>query len=258
MGKKFELITVTADTVEEKGFFCKMSARGKPGYEQKRAWLDQRFAEGLQLRLLGGGERGFVEFIPGAYAWRAIENADDYLVIHCLWVVGRSKGKGYSTLLLDEVQNHARKNGFKGVAAVTSSGNWLIDAKILEHHGYEKIGSAPPTFDLLVLKFDGAASDPVFCGGWEDKIKARPNGLVVYRSAQCPYLDDSVEDARGYARDTGLPFEEVVLETVDDVRRLSPTPYGVFAMVLDGELLSYHFLGRKRIEAAVAKRNSGS
>ncbi len=250
---QFEIIPVTAENVTEKGFFCKMSARGKPGYEQKLAWLKERFAEGLQLRLLGGGERGFVEFIPGAHAWRAIENAEDYLVIHCLWVVGRSKGKGYSTLLLDEVQNHARQYGFKGVAAVTSSGNWLIDAKILEHHGYEKIASAPPGFDLMVLKFDSAAADPRFCGCWEEKTKARPDGLIIYRSGQCPYLDDSVNAARDCAAAAGIAFDEVVLNSAEDVRRFSPTPYGVFAMVLNGKLLSYHYLGTKQLAAALEK-----
>lgn len=250
---QFEIIPVTAENVGEKGFFCKMSARGKPGYEQKLAWLRERFSEGLQLRMLGAGERGFVEFIPGAYAWRAIENAQDYLVIHCLWVVGRSKGKGYSTLLLDEVQNHARRTGFNGVAAVTSSGNWLIDSDVLEYHGYEKVASAPPSFDLLVLKFDGQASDPRFCDGWQDKINAKPDGLVVYRSGQCPYLDDTVNAARECAADAGIAFEEIVLNSAEDVRRLSPTPYGVFAMVLNGELLSYHYLGARQLAAALEK-----
>lgn len=253
---QFEIIPVTAENVAEKGFFCKMSARGKPGYEQKLAWLKQRFAEGLQLRLLDGGERGFVEFIPGAHAWRAIENAEDYLVIHCLWVVGRSKGKGYSTLLLDEVHNHARKHGFKGVAAVTSSGNWLIDAKILEHHGYEKIASAPPSFDLMVQKFDGTAGDPCFCGDWEEKTRARSNGLVIYRSGQCPYLDDSVNAARDCAAAAGIAFDEIVLNSAAEVRRLSPTPYGVFAMILNGKLLSYHYLGARQLAAAIEKRSA--
>ncbi|NNE35059.1 MAG: hypothetical protein HKN13_07485, partial [Rhodothermales bacterium] len=92
-----DLITVTPENVDEVGFFCKMSARGKPGYEQKLEWLKQRYSEGLEMRLLGSGNRGFVEFIPGAFAWRGIQKASEYMVIHCLWVVGKSKGHGYGT-----------------------------------------------------------------------------------------------------------------------------------------------------------------
>ena len=244
------LVTVTAETVAKTGFFCKMSARGKPGYEQKQAWLEARFAEGLQMRLLGGGERGFVEFIPGAHAWRAIEGAEAFMVIHCLWVVGRSKGKGFSSLLLDEVEAQARDLGFKGVAAVTSSGNWLIDAGILARRGYQSVASEPP-FDLMLRRFDKAAKAPCFCGGWDEKLRAQGNGLVVFRSAQCPYLDDAVGHARAYANESGLSFREVWIETAEDVRKLSPTPYSVFALALDGRLVSHHYLLKKQIAAAV-------
>ena len=243
------LISVTPESVAKTGFFCKMSARGKPGYEQKLAWLHERFAEGLQMRLLGNGERGFVEFIPGAYAWRAIDNADAYMVIHCLWVVGRSKGKGFSRLLLDEVEAYAAAAGFKGVAAVTSSGHWLLDAGILERRGYAPVDTAAPGFSLLVRRFADDAPTPRFCGGWERKLAARPSGLVVYRSGQCPYLDDAVIHARSYAGEAGIPFEDVVLNSAEDVRTLSPSPYGVYAMVLNGRLLSYHYLLKKQIAA---------
>lgn len=250
---QIDLITVTPANVAKTGFFCKMSARGKPGYEQKLAWLERRFEEGLQLRILGNGERGFVEFIPGAHAWRAIENAERYIVIHCLWVVGRSKGKGFSRVLLDEVAAHAKATGFKGVAAVTSSRNWLIDKGVLEHNGYVSVGSAPPSFDLLVLKFEDDAEDPRFCGGWDEKLAANPKGMVVYRTAQCPYLDDAVQHARNYAEGAGIAFREIVLESAEDVRRCSPTPYGVFAIVLDGRLLSYNYTLTKDFPKAIAK-----
>ncbi len=246
------LISVTPENVEKTGFFCKMSARGKPGYEQKLAWLRDRFAEGLQMRLLGDGERGFVEFIPGAYAWRAIDGAEAYLVIHCLWVVGRSKGKGYSTLLLDAVEAHATAEGFAGVAAVTSSGHWLVEAGILERRGYAAVDTAAPGFSLLVRRFADDAPAPRFCGDWERKLSARPDGLVVYRSGQCPYLDDAVQHARSYAQEAGISFDDIVLNSAAEVRALSPTPYGVYAMVLNGRLLSYHYLLKKQIAAQAA------
>lgn len=241
------LITVTAETVEQTGFFCKMSAKKEAGYQRKLVWLKARFAEGLQMRLLGGGERGFIEFIPGAYAWRAIRKAEDYLVIHCLWVVGRSKGKGLSSLLIEEALAVAEAGGFKGVAAVTSAGNWLIDAGILGHHGFASVAKAPPGFDIMVRKLDAAAPDPAFCGGWEKKLPGNGAGFTVFRSDQCPYLDNAVKNVADYAEGEGIAFRAVELKTAKEVRHLSPTPYGVFAIVKDGALLSYHYLSPKEL-----------
>ena len=65
-----EIISVTAENIDKSGFFCAANARGTPGWEAKRRWLNDRFAEGLQMRVLGDGERGFIEFMPGARAWR--------------------------------------------------------------------------------------------------------------------------------------------------------------------------------------------
>jgi GNAT superfamily N-acetyltransferase len=247
------IITVTEETVETHGFFCKMSARKSQAWQDKRAWLRARFAEGLQLRLLGDGERGFVEFIPGRHAWRAIEGAEDFVVIHCLWVVGKSKGKGHSTALLDEVEAWARQNGFRGVAALTSSGNWLIAPGVLERRGYRVAETATPGFALLVRAFE-PGPEPRLSGGWEDKARALGPGLVVLRSAQCPYLEDAAANARAAAEKLGLRFSDRIIETAQDVRRLSPTPYGVFALVLDGVLISSTYLLEKDILKRIAQR----
>ena len=247
-----DLIHVTADNVVKTGFFCKMSGRKQPGYQRKLAWLEARFDEGLQIRMLGGGERGFVEFIPGKYAWRAIAKAAPYLVIHCLWVVGRSKGNGFGQLLMREVIDYAQANGFKGVAAVTSGGNWLIGRDILAAQGFVSAASAAPSFELMVRKFDSATPDPKFSGGWDKKARAHGNGLVVFRTDQCPYLDDAVKHAAAFAKTQGLPFKEVELTSAADVRKLSPTPYGVFAIVKDGALWSYHYLLAKDLEKRAA------
>ncbi len=249
---KPELIHVSADNVTQTGFFCKMSARKQPGYQRKLAWLQARFDEGLQMRLLGGGERGFVEFIPGQFAWRAITDAAPYLVIHCLWVVGKSKGKGHGRALLEHVIDYAQQHGFKGVAAVVSGGNWLIGSMLLEQYGFESVAQAPPAFDLLVKKFDPDTPNPKFCGDWEKKAQAHGDGLVIFRTDQCPYLDDAVKHAAAFAEAHKTPFTEVELSSAADVRKLSPTPYGVFAIVKDGTLWSYHYLLPKDFQKLAA------
>ena len=146
-----KIIDVNASNVDETGFFCCMSKRKSVGYQNKLSWLKDRFAEGLKIKMLGGGLRGFIEYIPGQYAWRAVD-ADGYMFIHCIWVVGQSKHKGYSALLLSSCLKDAEASGMNGVAVVTSEGNYLVGKKLLLKHGFEVVDEAPPTFSLLVKK----------------------------------------------------------------------------------------------------------
>ena len=90
------LIDVKEDNVSATGFFCCMSKRKSQGYRRKLDWLRLRFAEGIKIKMLGQGQRGFIEYLPGEYAWRPV-NADGFMMIHCLWVVGKSKGKKYGS-----------------------------------------------------------------------------------------------------------------------------------------------------------------
>jgi hypothetical protein len=164
------------------------------------------------------------------------------MVIHCLWVVGKSKGKGFGTLLLDEVERTARDRGFKGVAALTSGHTWLMGPDLLAGHGYECVEKAEPSFDLMVKRFADDAGMPRLSGRWAEKAKAIPEGLGVFRTGQCPYTDDAVKAVEARAKAKGLKFSEITLTTAQDVRERSPTPYGTYALVKDGELLTYTYL----------------
>jgi ribosomal protein S18 acetylase RimI-like enzyme len=134
------IVTVDDTNVDRYGFFCYKSKPKTAGYRQKRDWLAGRFAEGLRIKLIyeGGKPAGFVEYTPGEAAWRAV-HAPNYLVIHCLWVVGRGKGKGYGSRLVGACLDEARAMGKAGVAMVTSRRNWLAGSKLLVKNGFEVV-----------------------------------------------------------------------------------------------------------------------
>jgi len=236
---KAAIVTVTADNLEAEGFFCYMSKRKSEGFARKQRWLKERLAEGLRIKLLRLPERGFIEYLPGEHAWRAVR-ADGYMMIHCLWVVGRSKNRGFGAALLEECVGEAKRGGMKGVAMVTSEKNWLAGRKLLASRGFECAAEAAPAFSLMVKKF-GKGPSPEFAGGWEDKARSFGQGLTVIRSDQCPYIVDATATAVGAAEKAGIPSRVVELRNRGDVLRMSPTPYGVFGLVLDGKLLSYHY-----------------
>jgi len=246
-----DFLEVDARSVGPHGFFCYMSKKKSEGYQRKQAWLKDRFAEGLKLTLLPAPERGFLESIPGEHAWRAVQ-ADGFTFIHCLWVVGKSKGKGHGVALLDRCVDEAKKAKHKGVAMLTSEGNWLAGRRLLESRGFQCVAEAQP-FSLMVKTF-GKAKAPTLCGDWEKKQARFGKGLTVVRSAQCPYTVDATEKALETAAELGIATRVVELTSAAEVRSDSPSPYGGFGLVLDGRLLSYCYQLSKDLKAMLQQR----
>ena len=184
------VVTVDGNNLEQEGFFCYKSKPKSEGYINKRNWLENRFAEGMRIKIIYEGKRsvGFIEYIPGEYSWRAVY-APDYLVIHCLWVVGRCKKKGYGSILLEECLKDAREQNKAGLVIVSSSGNWLAGNKLFLKHNFKEIDTAPPSFSLLVRKFNDAP-DPYFPADWEVQQARYPDDITIFYSDQCPYMPD--------------------------------------------------------------------
>ncbi len=112
-----QFVTVDAGNVAQYGFFCQKSRRKSPGYRQKLEWLQERLAEGLRIHIAyeNGHQVGFIEYIPGELAWRAVR-AGGYMVIHCLWGIGRSKGQGIGSRLVGMCLEAAREKGLSARA----------------------------------------------------------------------------------------------------------------------------------------------
>jgi len=247
MNSDVEIVTVDATNVDQYGFFCYKSKPKSEGYQRKLDWLKQRFSEGMRIRILyeKGRSVGFIEYVPGEFAWRAVE-AEGYMVIHCLWVVGRAKGKGYGSRLLNECIEDAAKMREHGVAMVTSSRPWLAGKELFLKHGFEAVNEARPSFQLFVKKFKEAPS-PTFPHDWDERLSRYASGLTIIRSDQCPYIDAAVMAALETADERGIETRVVDLESSQQAQDLAPSPYGVFNIVYDGKLLSYYYLLEKEL-----------
>ena len=266
MKEKFEVKTIDASNVDEAGFFCYMSKRKEPGYKQKRDWLEARFAEGMKIKVIheiGGRDTAFIEYIPGEYAWRAV-NTKGYMFIHCLWVVGKGKGKGYGKALIDECIKDARAQKMKGVALLTSSHTWLVSKEIFERNGFAEAALAPPTFQLMVHRFGSdpstslrASPEPTLPIDWDARAKAFGRGLTVIRTPQCPYIENGANDILSFAEARGIRSKVVELKTAKEVQERSPFAYGVFGTILDGKPLAYQYLLEKDFDKLLQERNHG-
>jgi hypothetical protein len=129
---------------------------------------------------------------------------------------------------------------------VTSSGNWLAGKKLLLKNGFEAVDQAPPSFDLLVKRF-GDAPLPAFPTNWEERLRRYGPGLTIVCSDQCPYIESVTQTIRDTAAKYGLQTRVVELESHQEIQEAAPSAYGVFNVVYDGELVTYHWLGEKEL-----------
>jgi GNAT superfamily N-acetyltransferase len=247
MSDSVQIVTVDGENVDEFGFFCYKSKPKSQGYKDKLAWLRQRFEEGLRIKILHENARsvGFIEYVPGEYTWRVVK-APGYLVVHCFWVVGRAKKRGYGSRLLEECVEDARRRGKLGVAVVTSRDNWLANEKVFLKNGFETVGAAPPAFGLLVKEIKPGPV-PIFPQDWDKRLGYYGSGATIVYADQCPYMPNGVEYAVDQFAARGIEAKTVKLESSVEVRAKSPSAYGVFGIVFNGRLLSYHYLGKKEL-----------
>ena len=247
------IVTVDQTNVETQRFFCYKSKPKTEGYQRKLTWLKERFSEGMRIQILYDGKRSFafIEYIPAEYAWRAV-HAEGYMLIHCIWVVGSGKHKGFATTLLAMCEADARQAGMHGVTMATSSRIWLVDKPILLKNGYQVVDQAPPSFDLLVKKFNDAPN-PSFPQDWAERAARFGDGLTVLHSDQCPYIPHAVNNAQKYAQESGIPIQTIDLQSAEEVRTTSPSPYGLFGIIYNGRLLSYHYLQKVDFPKAITE-----
>ena len=239
-----EIIDVNENNVGDKGFFCYMSKKKSEGYKRKMSWLKERFKEGLRIKMLKLPERGFIEYIPGEYSWRPV-SCEGYMFIHCLWIVGRSKGKGLGSLLIKQCLKDSMEAGKKGVVFAASKKAGLADSKLFLKHGFKSVDSAPPYFNLLVNKFKEAES-PCFIKN-EGDFNEYGAGFTVFVTDQCPYSVDAIKLVADTAQLINQEVKVIELKSAKEIRKLSVSPYGTFTILFNGKPLNCHFPTKKEL-----------
>ncbi len=133
-----EYIKVTNENIEKEHICCAISNNNDIQVSSKKAWLSERFEDGLVF--LKSTERGkcFIEYIPAENAWNPI-SADGYMYIDCLWVAGSFKGHGYSSDLLNACIEDSKNKGKKGLCMLAAAKKkpFLADPKFLKYKGFQ-------------------------------------------------------------------------------------------------------------------------
>lgn len=149
-----EYIKVTNENIEKEHICCAISNNKDIQVSSKKAWLSERFEDGLVF--LKSTERGkcFIEYIPAENAWNPIL-AEEYMYIDCLWVAGSFKGYGYSSDLLNACIEDSKNKGKKGlcILAAAKKKPFLADPKFLKYKGFQVCDEADNGIQLWYLPF---------------------------------------------------------------------------------------------------------
>ena len=229
--------------------FCGTKNIKHEGCRRKAEWFKKRQTEGMRYKVLYSEEKGtvgLIEYIPGEYAWRAVD-ADGYMVIHCLCIFYKPyREKGVAAKMIDECIEDAKKEKKQGVAVVTRRGAWMVSKDLFVKRGFEVVDKAEPDFELLVKKFKKETPSPKFKGNWDEVLGKYKKGLTILWSDQCPYIAKSIHEIRETIKERyGIKANIVEIKDHKQAQE-APSPYAIFSLIYDGELLAFHPISNKR------------
>jgi len=250
MGIFMNFIQITKENIDKEHICCAMS--GKQG-EQKKAWLKDRFDEGLVF--YRSEERGkcFVEYMPAENAWVPIE-APNYLYINCLWIAGSMKGHGYSNDLLARCIEDSKAQGKDGLCILSATGRkreFLADPKYLAYKGFLVADESDCGITLLYLPLKDRAPAPKFKDCARHPVAAE-EGWVVYYTDQCPFTYYWVPRVVEAAAQQGITLKSVHITDKETAQNLA-APVTTYALFKDGKFVTHAIQSDKKFLALAGK-----
>jgi len=250
-----KLIDVNENNIDDQVLFCKKTKQKLPGYQNKVEWMKEHFKEGLKYKVLyvkeGNKEtsRGMIEYIPGEYNWRGIQ-ADGWMVIHCIWVVGKAKKQGYGDKLLQVAIDDAKNLGMYGIVGMSAEkGGWVPNKKLFLKNGFVKIDEIEPNFSLYTKSFNENAPKPRFNPINKEKQKEYSQGATIIYTDQCPYITDLVEDLKQI--DKKGNFKAIKIDDCKEAQQNGLYPYGTYCIICDGEISLYKHTSKKELTTII-------
>lgn len=244
-GEIMEYIRVTKENLAQEHICCAISNNNDVQVASKKAWLADRFDEGLVF--LKSAERGkcFIEYLPAENAWNPIE-APGFLYIDCLWVSGSFKGHGYSNDLLAACIADAQKQGKAGLCILSSAKKkpFLADPKYLAYKGFAVADEAENGVQLWSLPLAPDAAPPRFRACAKSPRIEEP-GFVLYYTNQCPFNAKYVPIVEQVAKENGVQFRAIRLETKEAAQN-APTPVTTYALFYNGRYLTNEQMNDKK------------
>lgn len=250
-----EIRDMTEENIFEYGF-CGSKSTEHLGCRRKAEWFKKRRSEGMRYKVLYSEDNrtiGMIEYIPGEFAWRAVD-APGYMVIHCVCNFSKNfRGKGYASRMVDACIEDAYKENMKGVAVVTRKGVWMVGKDLFIKKGFDTVDTAPPDFELLAKKFRSHTPAPRFKNNRDSLAKQYSKGLTILWSDQCPYVAKSINEMKFTITERyGIKARIIEMKNHEQAQN-APSPYAIFSLIYDGKLLAFHPISNTRFKNIMDK-----
>ena len=246
-----KLVEVTPKNALEESFFC-IKDKKRQGFKDKHNWFEKRHKEGMRIKILKSDDDkmiGFIEYVPGKYAWRPID-ADNYMFIHCIYIYSKKeRSQGYGAMLIDDAVQEAKARNLDGLCVMTSEGGWLANKTLFEKNGFTEI-ETKDRFELLAKTWNTDAPKPQL-RDWHSQQK-KYKGWHLTFSDQCPWNEKSAEAIINAAMDHGIDLNVSKISTVKQAKS-APSGFGVFNLLRDGRLLEDHYISHTRFRNILKK-----
>jgi ribosomal protein S18 acetylase RimI-like enzyme len=249
----FEVATVNKDNfTQHPGAICFINPK-HPAHLLKLEWMKKRFKEGLVIKLIYTKDKkkvaGFIEYIPGEFAWRAV-SAKGYIFIHCLYVYpNKNKNRGLGTQLINEAVAEAEKNHCIGVAAVSSSKSFMANRDLFIKNGFKQISNDGAGNELLSLNLKEGLN-PVI-NDW-NKQRQNYQGLHIVYSKQCPWVARMVDEIKNTETIKKLNLIITELTTPAEAQN-APSLYSTFNLIYNGKLMADRYISITRFNNILKK-----
>lgn len=240
-----EYIKVTKDNIEKEHICCAISNNKDIQVSSKKAWLCDRFDDGLVF--LKSVERGkcFIEYIPAENAWNPID-AEGYMYIDCLWVSGALKGHGYANDLLEACIKDSKEKGKKGLCILSAAKKkpYLADPKFLNYKSFTVCDETNHGIQLWYLPFFVDVEKPKFMECAKHS-HVNESGYVLYYTNQCPFNAKYVPIVEKTAKENNISFKVIHITRKEQARNV-PSPITTYALFYDGQYLTNEIMNEKK------------
>ncbi len=244
------IITINQSNIDREHICCAIGndKQNQSRAESKKDWMKAGFKDGLVFKRLDDRGKIFIEYMPIEKVWKPIVGKN-YMVINCLWVSGKFKGQGISTELLNECIHDAEKQKKDGVCVVSSTKvkPFLTDKKFYEHNGFVVIDSAPPYFELLVLKYNKSAKSPEFTKNAKAGTCGNKKGFTFIYSNQCPFMEEYVHLLSDICKNKKIPCTVIHLTDYKEAQTQG-SPFGTLGIYYNGEFQTHELMPEKKFE----------
>ncbi|HRY33974.1 MAG TPA: YoaP domain-containing protein [Bacteroidales bacterium] len=248
----FNIVDLTPENFAEFGVCGYKDIAKHKELRAKLEWFTGYYPKGLRIKVVvspTGGYQGMIEYIPGEFAHRPV-SARGFMFIHCIFVGFRKdfKGKGLASSLISECIDDAKALKLEGVTVVTRKGSFMAGSEIFIKNGFVPVEKAKPDFELMVKKFKDNDQYPSFNQEILTGFTEYQKGLTIFRSPQCPYTEKNVIAILETAQKKYRIKTQLIEIQNHQAAQNTPSPFGSFAMILNGKLISHHPISNTRFE----------